>query len=180
MFYASFVLWLLDFGDAAAVNLGSTYLIVFLAIVVASLGASVLLVTPLRWRGWSWRTVLLIALPVWLVIGFFSLEHFQQRVFTVVHRLQNASLPREGCLSYEPSFGRLYASYSMSRTEFDRWVAQYPVKMEPYDNPNVEFDAKRMGFENAAASYATSMAANGKQMRVYYAGGVMYVSYNVM
>lgn len=161
-------------------NLGSTYLIVFLAIVVASLGASVLLVTPLRWRGWSWRTVLLIALPIWLVFGFFSLDQFQQSVFTVVHRTQNTILPREGCLRYEPSPGHLYAAYSMTREEFERWVADCSVEMERYDNSLVEFDSKRLGFEDPEVSYATPMAANGKQMRVYYAGGVMYVSYNVM
>ncbi|GAB5406149.1 MAG: hypothetical protein Aurels2KO_43800 [Aureliella sp.] len=129
---------------------------------------------------WTWRSICLAALPLWLVIGFCGLEYLHQPLFVALHQGQNTSLPSEGCLSYEPSFGRLFASYRMSREELDRWVSSFPVKMEPYDNAFLDFDAERLGFTDAEASYATPMASNGNQLRVYYSEGVMYVSYNVM
>ncbi|QDV59021.1 hypothetical protein Mal33_50460 [Rosistilla oblonga] len=68
----------------------------------------------------------------------------------------------------------------MSREEFEQWVAKHPWKLQPYDMSFVDHDSKRLDFTAPDFAYATEMASNGGQLRVYFKDGVMYLSYNVM
>ena len=105
----------------------------------------------------------------------FHLENFKTR-----HQAQNIWVPQHGCITYEPSPGQLFASYTMSSEEFEKWVAEHPFGMSQYDLGLMDSDSVRLGFSEPEAAYATEMAPNGKQLRVYYKNGRMYLSYNVM
>ena len=52
--------------------------------------------------------------------------------------------------------------------------------LTPGSNSLITHDEEVMGFENPEASFETEMADNGKQLRVYFKSGVMYLSYNSM
>lgn len=66
------------------------------------------------------------------------------------------------------------------RDEFEQWVSTHPWQLKPYDMAFVEHDSKRLNFAEPVLAYATEMASDGGQLRVYFKDGVMYVSYNAM
>ncbi|MCA9213764.1 MAG: hypothetical protein KDB27_11900 [Planctomycetales bacterium] len=135
------------------------------------------------WYAWKrvrprWAINLAIVLGGVFAVAGNSLFH--ESLFTVWHQSQNNGVPDAGCISYEPSCLRLYATYSMRRDEFEKWVATHPFEMKPYDLSLAHHDYERLGFTDPEVAYATDMASNGKQLRTYYKDGVMYLSYNVM
>ena len=159
-------------------NLGDIYFKTFAAIIAMSFLAALAIASLLRFRQCSWRTVVYAALPLWLAVGFFVLDTNHQRLFVAWHKLQNSALPKNGCLSYEPDFYRLYATYEMSRHEFDTWVHSHPWQLHAGDNGLLNHDGPRLGLDSPEVSFETDMAQNGKQLRVYYKSGKMYASYN--
>ena len=161
-------------------NLGDIYLKTFAAIIAISFIVSVVVASSLRLRHCSWRTVIIVALPLWLPIGFLSLNLGHQRLFVAWHKSQNVTLPRNGCLTYEPDFTRLYATYKMDRDEFETWVANHPWHLHAGDNGLLHHDGPRLGLREPELSFETESAPNGKQLRVYYKSRIMYVSYNAM
>ena len=161
-------------------NLGYIYLLSFFALIVCSLFISILGASILRNWHFSWRSIIICALPTWLVLGFFSLDTFHQPLFVAWHQKQNTALPREGCLIYRPSFGHLYAIYTMDREKFSSWVTRHPWKLHPGNNDLLFADGPVLGCSAPELNYETEMAPNGGQLRVYYETGKMFVSYNVM
>ena len=161
-------------------NLGSIYLKAFFAIIAITFVFALTVASLLRLRRCRWRTVVLAALPIWLIIGRLVLDTSHQRLFVAWHRWQNTALPQQGCLTYEPEFTRLYATYKMSRTEFQVWVNDHPWQLHAGDNGLLHHDGPRLGFDGPAFSFETDSAPNGKQLRVYYKSRIMYVSYNSM
>ena len=159
-------------------NLGDIYLKSFAAIIAMSFIAALAIASLLRFRHCSWRSVVYAALPLWLALGFFALDTYHQRLFVTWHQRQNLALPKNGCLTYEPDFYRLYATYKMSRLEFDRWVYSHPWQLHAGDSGFSNHDGSRLGLNAPEFSFVTEMAPNGKQLRVYYKSGKMYVSYN--
>ena len=159
-------------------NLGDIYLKTFAAIIAMTFLASLTVASLLRiWR-FSWRSVIYAALPVWLALGFFILDTGHQGLFVAWHQWQNSVLPKHGCLTYEPDFYRLYATYEMTRQEFDIWVLDHPWHLRSGGNSLLHHDGPRFGLDEPEASFETDMAPNGKQLRVYYKSGKMYASYN--
>lgn len=162
-------------------NFGDIYLKSFAVIVGASFLIAVMIASPLRfWRRTSWQTVVLTALPIWLILGFLALDWGHRRLFVTWHRWQNTALPSDGCLTYEPSFARLYATYEMTRDEFKRWARNHPWELQPSGNELLPSDGPRLGLDSPELCFASEMGPNGKQLRVYYKTGTMYVSYNSM
>jgi hypothetical protein len=130
---------------------------------------------------WGWCP--LIATVLGIALAYAGNSYFHHDLLVRSHQSHNSLMPKEGCLTYEPSFGHLFASYLMSRDEFEQWVSLHPLhqwKLKPYDMAFVEHDSKRLYFAEPEVAYATEMASDGGQLRVYFRDGVMYVSYNVM
>jgi len=123
---------------------------------------------------------LLIASVLGIVLAYAGNTFFHHDFFVRSHQSHNSFMPEEGCLTYEPSFGHLFASYAMSHEKFVQWVSLHPWKLKPYDMAFVEHDYKRLHFSDPEVAYATEMASDGGQLRVYFKDGVMYVSYNAM
>jgi hypothetical protein len=123
---------------------------------------------------------LYVALPLWVVAGVVALDVGHHRIFVAWHKWQNNVLPRDGCLTYEPEFTRLYATYKMTQQQFKTWVAGHPWQLRVGDNGLLHHDGPRLGFSEPELSFETDSAPNGKQLRVYYESGIMYVSYNAM
>ncbi len=115
-----------------------------------------------------------------IVLAYFANSAFHREMFIRDHQKHNTLVPKTGCVSYEPSFGHLFATYRMSRAEFDIWVSGHPWTLISYDQSFVEYDGKRLGFTEPDLAYATEMASNGGQLRVYFKDEMMYLSYNVM
>lgn len=99
-------------------------------------------------------------------------------MFAAWHKWQNTAVPKDGCLTYEPDFSRLFATYEMSRDEFDEWVSNHAWRLHAGNNRLLRYDGLRLGFAEPELSFETDSTPNGKQLRVYYKSGVMYVSYN--
>ncbi|MFO0923981.1 MAG: hypothetical protein U0905_15990 [Pirellulales bacterium] len=159
-------------------NLGVIHILSFGAIVVASFVISFAVASTIRWWRGSWPAVVYATLPLWLAIGFFMLDVFHHRLFVVWHRYQNEAVPQQGCLTYAPDFYRLYATYQMSVEELDRWVMHHPWQLQSADVNVCPHDSERFGLEVSEKSYQTEMAPNGRQLRLYYKSGTLYVSYN--
>lgn len=159
-------------------NLGLVYLLSFLAILTISLIVALMLACILRIWSFAWSTIFSAALLLWFVLGLFALESFHQPVFAFWHRMQNKSLPREQCLTYDPSFYRLYASYRMSPETFEFWISTHDWNLHPADNVMHLDDGEKLKLDSPEKSFATESAPNGKQLRIYYRSGVMYAAYN--
>ncbi len=145
----------------------------FAAAVVAILMARVLFRVRFQW-------CLLITPILGITLSYTGNSLFHRDLFVRRHQSNNSLMPQQGCLTYEPSFDKLFASYRMTRSEFEQWVSNHPWKLKPYDMSFVEFDAERLGFSKPDVAFATEMADDGGQLRVYFKDDTMYVSYNVM
>ena len=132
------------------------------------------------WRRFHPGWIIPFAFLLGVALVFVGNSLFHRRLFVGWQQTQNEWVPEAGCLTYDPSFARLFATYSMTETEFRDWVESYPVPMGPYDNSLLMFDCERLGFTEPKLSFATKSAPNGKQLRVYWTDNVMYLSYNVM
>lgn len=161
-------------------NLGDIYLKTFAVIIAFSFVLAVMATSLLRLRQCSWRTIVLAAIPIWLAVGFLLLNLCHQPLFTAWHKLQNTTLPNHGCLTYEPDFTRLYATYRMTREQFETWVTNHPWQFHAGNNGLLHHDGPRLGMDGPELSFETESASNGKQLRVYFKLGTMYVSYNAM
>lgn len=163
-------------------NLGSICLWSAVAIVGAACLIALLVAVAMRCNP---RTRRLDPVKVFVVLaGLFlcgGLFWGYEPLFAAWHRAQNTAVPSAGCLSYEPSFWQLYATYRMTRPEFDQWVQQHPWQLRPEDAPSIrERDRTHWEIAEPEAAYASPAAPNGCQLRVYFLHDTMYVSYNVM
>lgn len=162
-------------------GLGQTYLNVFLFLTTSSFVIATLTIVVIHYftriRG-AW--CVLSTTLLFLILAYGANKLFHRDLFVWQHQRHNTLVPKSGCISYQPSFGHLFASYEMSRSEFEKWVTTHPMKLEPYDGAIAEHDGRRLGFHEPELSYASEMAPNGGQMRVYFKNGTMYFSYNVM
>lgn len=162
-------------------NLGDIYLKAFFCISGIAFLLAILVATGICfWRRLQVGWVIPIAFLLGIVFAVVGNSLLHRRLFVDWQQSQNEWVPEKGCLTYNPSFSRLFATYSMTKTELSDWVANYPVPMGPYDNSLLVFDSQRLGFTEPALSFATASAPNGKQLRVYWTDNVMYLSYNVM
>lgn len=162
-------------------NLGQTYIDAFLHIAMLSVLATIVLVALLRIvKRVHIAKLVAIGLVLFGAVTVTANKLFHRQLFVDLHKSQNTLVPATGCLTYEPSFGHLFASYSMDHAAFDSWVSEHPWPMTDYDNSLQRFDEDRLGFTEPHTALATEMAPNGNQLRVYYKSGVMYLSYNVM
>jgi hypothetical protein len=162
-------------------NLGDVYLKTVL--LISGVSFCVCLAGAIVWRLWRevpWRVVWLTTFCAGCVVAPTANSFLHRRVFISWHRGQNEYVPKTGCVTYEPSFFRLYASYRMDRETFDDWVANHPWRLLPFDGEVPSYDGQRLGFESPDVALATEMAPNGRQLRVYFKDGMMYLSYYVM
>ena len=68
----------------------------------------------------------------------------------------------------------------MTRPEFDAWVVNHPWQLKPGDNDLLHHDGPRLGLSEPDANFETEWDPNGRQLRVYFKSGIMYLSYNSM
>jgi hypothetical protein len=163
-------------------NLGGVFMETVAAICVGACLLALLVSLVLRYCRKTRRLASLTLFVILASVLFLAGLYFAHRpLFAAWHRSQNVLLPQAGCLTYEPSFFRLYASYRMSRAEFDAWIKHHPWHLSPYDKRLiVPQDAQHLGLTRPDAAYASEPAPNGRQLRVYYENGIMYASYWAM
>ena len=162
-------------------GLGEAYLQVFFSIAKLALLAAVVIAGLVRaFKRVRLGKLVLIALVLWVLLTYAGAKLFHHDRFVELHQSRNDYVPKTGCLTYEPSFGNLFASYSMSRDAFDAWVAAFPVPMTEYNSSLQRFDEERLHFTEPDAAFATEPASNGGQTRAYFKDDVMYLSRNVM
>ena len=170
-------------------NLGDIYLKTFLVLTTMALVLSCLLAlvlsrlvaSLLRFRRRvSWADVLCFGFLLGCFVAFTANMLLHRPLFVAWHKAQNDAVPTTGCLTYDPHFTRLYATYQMTRTEFDTWVANHPWELRPGDNGLLHHDGPEFDLGEPDASFETEMAPNGRQLRVYFKSGIMYVSYSSM
>lgn len=162
-------------------GLGQTYINVFLQLTAAAFLVAIVVGVGVRVTAKLhivWCVLLTVVLGIVFAYGANSLLHHD--MFVRRHQNRNLTVPSSGCITYQPSFGRLYASYKISKKEFTDWVATHPWKLREYDLGLIEYDSKMLNFKEPELAYATEMAANGGQLRVYFKNDIMYLSYNVM
>lgn len=163
-------------------GLGESYINAFLWLTALAFATSAIVAAIVRAMTRAhllWCLMGAIVFGVLLAFGANSLFH--RDLFVHRHQSRNRLVPDTGCLRYEPSFWHLLASYSMSREDFQLWVLHHPWSLQAFDSPHIiDYDAQRLNFTAPELAYATEMAANGGQLRVYYKDGVMYLSYSVM
>src|SRR5690606_18893401 len=110
------------------------YIKTFFLITTIAFGIAITGSLSLRlWKRINTGGLLVRSLVVGCVLAYAGNSRFHQDLFVSWQQSQNKRLPQTGCLSYEPSFGHLFATYSMSRDDFEHWVASYPMEMSPYD-----------------------------------------------
>ncbi len=159
-------------------NLGDIYFKTFLILLVLPVLATFLLLGSYRRRlQLTWGGILLIAVFIAPFAGMLLNRAFHQQLFVAWHQAQNQLVPRTGCLTYEPDFSRLYATYQMTLPQFNAWAAAHPLRLSPVADSVPMYDAQVMGFDSPEASFMTDMAENGMQLRVYYKAGVMHLLY---
>jgi hypothetical protein len=129
-------------------------------------------------------TVLFGAFVLGLPLGCVGLYLGHAPLFRVWHRAQNDAMPADGCLTYEPTFVDLFASYKMDRPTFDAWVASHPWQLAPcsldgYDGPFEVRDRPHFGLTALEAAYESPRGPKGNNLRAYYQNGVVYLSYTV-
>ncbi len=162
-------------------NLGDIYFKSFLLLLAAPVFATLVLLGVLRQRlKLTWGNVCLVAFFIAPFAGILLNAAFHHRVFVAWHQAQNQFVPRTGCLTYSPDFARLYATYRMTLPQFNAWATTHPWGLTSGSNGLLMHDAEAMGFDSPEAAFETGMAENGKQLRVYFKSGVMYLSYNSM
>lgn len=162
-------------------GLGETFINVFVWLTAWSFAAAVLSVLVIRYFrrfALGWGVVATTLLGFAFAYGANSMFH--REMFVRQHQEHNSLVPANGCVRYEPSFGHLFAAYKMTAAEFESWVSQHPWGMVEYDRALIDHDEQRLGFSDPSQAYATEMASNGGQLRVYFHDGMMYLSYNVM
>ncbi|MEM9645576.1 MAG: hypothetical protein AAF989_11345 [Planctomycetota bacterium] len=162
-------------------GLGETYISVFFWLTAWSFVAAAATVLGIRYfkrfaAGW----VVAATIPLGIAFTYASNSMLHRGMFVKQHQDNNTLVPATGCVRYEPSFGKLLAAYKMTASEFQAWVAQHPWGLVEYDGGLMDHDALRLGFSGPVVAYATEMASNGGQLRVYFKEGMMYLSYNVM
>lgn len=166
-------------------NLGAIYIRVAIVIIVVNLvlgSAIAALWLKLRRNQVISRQLLLLAVVIGPALGSVGLIFLQQPFFSTWHRLQNEVVPTNGCISYEPSFWHLYATYRIDRQSFDRWVASHPwglTKCKP-DEIFQFSDGPHFGITSCEAIYESPRGPKGNNLRVYYQHGIAYLSYSAM
>lgn len=127
-------------------------------------------------------TLLLGTFVIGLLSGCAGLVLLHGSLFRAWHQHRNELVPAVGCLTYEPSFWHLYATYAMDRASFDQWIASHPsglTRCEP-DELFRTHDAPYFGLISCEAVYESPRGSKGNNLRVYYQDGTAYISYNAM
>jgi hypothetical protein len=166
-------------------NLGVVYIWSALAIAACAVALSAVAVLAsalMRRRPLRWSTPLLGALAVGIPLTGIGLLFCHEPLFRFWHRRQNEAVPTAGCLSYEPTFWRLHASYRISPKAFDAWVASHPWGLVPCEPDGIfEFhDGPHFGLTSCEAAYESPRGPKGNNLRVYYHQGIAYLSYSAM
>jgi hypothetical protein len=127
-------------------------------------------------------TLIFGTLTIGLILSVISMRFFCQSLFCTWHRLQNTAVPAIDCLTYEASFWRLYATYKMDRKSFDAWVASHPWRLTqcPPDAIFELHDGPHFGLTTCEAAYESPRGPKGNNLRVYYKGGIAYISYSAI
>lgn len=164
-------------------NLGQVYIEAFLVIATAAILIAVTLSVFLylfgnqRIRPWcAWTGCV-----IWLFLTVAGNIQYHKKLFTALHKLQNSVLPNSGCLYYEPTVTTLHAVYKLNANELEDWIKGNPWKL--HEAPRsylLRSDERHFGSFKPDLSFETDMSESGRQLRVYYKNGIVYVSYSSM
>ena len=161
-------------------NLGAVYIQSVMLIVSVVVAIPLAVEFYCRWKhGKAWRGATILAVIVVASLLVPDRQFIHRPVFTWLHERQNDLVPQNGRLTYEPHPTQLIATYRMDRATFDEWAREHPWQLSENDD-FVHFDGERFGFDVPDVSLASPMADNGRQLRVYFKDGTMYLSYNAM
>lgn len=162
-------------------NLGDIYIKTFLSITLATFVFSIVSAVALHFvKRIPWLQVSFIAFLLWVCGSFIGNLLLHNVIFTAWHQSQNKIVPSTGCEIYKPSFSTLHATYRIDQPEFDAWIANHPWPLEDGDNDSIQLDGQRLGFDEPESSFQTEEAVSGKQLRIYFKAGKMYLVYNTM
>ncbi len=128
----------------------------------------------------SWKNLIFAGVLLGVVVAGTAIPLLHHDLFVAWHRWQNIWVPSEGCLTYEPNITRLYATYRMTRPEFDAWISSHPWTPAPGDPQVRVYEKEVFGIDQSDACYETVPAPNGRQFRAYFQGDTMYLAYYVM
>jgi hypothetical protein len=162
-------------------NLGAIYLSTFLWLTALSFCCALVFTVILR-RIWkpAFIASLLVTIGGGLALSYVSNATFHQALFLRRHESQNKWVPNDGRITYSAEFASLYATYSMTETEFRNWAANYEVPLKTYDNTLLMNDINHFDLDGPEISLSTVTGGNGKQIRVYYKNETMFFAYNSM
>lgn len=162
-------------------NLGQIYFQTFVVLLVTPTIASMLVLCLFRRKLSSYFSMLaLLSIFLGPSVGVGLNYKYHRIVFSSWHQSQNQFVPSSGCITYDPEFSRLYATYKMTLPQFHQWAAMHPWKLSALSPEVFNYDLEIMEFDTPEAIYATEMEPNGKQLRVYFKSETMYLSYNSM
>ena len=104
-------------------GLGETYINVFFWLTGWSFVAATVTVMVIRLCkrfavGWAVAATLLLG----IAFAYASNSMLHRRMFVRQHQDHNTLVPTTGCVRYEPSFGHLFAAYTITDAEFKSWV----------------------------------------------------------
>lgn len=166
-------------------NLGVIYLYTFFVIVFGSLLVSTVLAyacsvfsRQIFRKKFPGSSILFLSFLIWILSTAPLLTLLHEPIFVSWHKAQNKWVPNVPCLEYRPMVTRLFASYSMTREEFDTWANQHPWGLEPVPVKDVRpYDLEQFGMESVDAAYASEMANNGKHLLALHRDGIAYIAY---
>ena len=121
-------------------------------------------------------------LIIGLLFSCIGLMFCHNSLFRAWHRHQNEAVPAIDCVTYEPTFWYLYATYKMDQQSFNEWIALHPwcLKQCKIDGIFELHDGPHFGLTSCQAVYESPRGPKGNNLRVYYQSGVAYISYSAM
>lgn len=134
-------------------NLGQVYFQTFIALLVTPTVAGVLVLCLFRRKMPSYFSMLaLISIFLGPFVGVGLNYKCHKFVFSHWHQWQNQFVPQSGCITYDPDFSRLYATYKMTLPQFHHWAAIHPWKLKAVSAGVFNHDFELMGFDTPEAS----------------------------
>jgi hypothetical protein len=160
-------------------NLGSVAIRAFFTLAAIG-GLAGFVLAALIARQAKWRTSVLLGVAI-LCAGAGAITAnilFHHPLFRSWHQQQNTAVPQGvPCLSYEPAYEGLEASYTMTQEQFLTWVQAHPWKLGPTDRVWF-YKSGTLVQSFVGLKYATRMSDRGSQFRAYHEGTTAYISYN--
>lgn len=166
-------------------NLGDIFFKAFFLIVFGNLAISIVIAFVVRLlarRCCPSNRVLsstgLVAFLLWILSTAPLVTGLHEPLFVSWHKSQNKAIPDAPCLSYSPSFTRLYATFSMTLSEYENWASTHPWNLSKNAPAEIrDYDLEKFGITELESAHSSEMAENGKHLVTMYRDGIVYLAY---